>query len=205
MGADITFARLYSRGKNGGTQVVYYIPASSFKGALRSAASRVAASYTSGKFTSCGQVEPKLIEQAHRSIPGNAGLCSICRLFGSPGLTNTPSVFFEDLLPIGGGEASVITRSRIEDSSLRVMEHGLYKSEAVSDMEFKGKIYYVDEVKELLPLLLLGLAELRLDRFGRRSAIDIRIAETGDLKHDLEKEWHGLLAGLEEWLWSGDV
>jgi len=208
MGADITFARLYKHDRPGETGGMYYIPASSLKGALRSAASRIASSYTSGRFTSCGQVDPVLIAKAHRTNRDTYEECSVCRLFGSPGRMNSPLLFFEDLIPQGGRDgagASVITRVRIQDTSLRAITAGLYKSEVIWGMEFAGKIYYSDEVKSLLPLLLLAIAELRMDRLGRRSIIDVKLTETMDLRNDLESSWHSLLTGLETWLWDGEA
>lgn len=202
MGADVTFARLYRRERLGDAEL--YIPASSLKGSLRSAASRVAAAYTVGRFTSCGQVDPALIAMAHRRTDGSFEECSVCRLFGSPGRTSSPNIFFEDLIPQGGSPA-VITRVKLRDDALNAMKGGLYKSEVIWGVDFVGKIFYSDEVRELLPLLLLAFAELRMDRFGRRSAIDVRLEETSGLRDDLEPRWHGLLRGLEDWLWRGDV
>lgn len=189
-GADIAFVTTLVDGRE-----VVYVPASSLKGALRSAASRVAESYG---FTSCGQTNPELIRRAH----SGRGVCDVCRLFGAPSRNPSQLLFFDDLMPEGEGVSRhLITRVRIDDRSLRVAEGGLFTSEAVSTGEFSGQIRYTEESVGLLPLLLLGVAELRLDRLGRRSSVDLRLDATDQLRRDLGQEWHALLEALEGWLW----
>jgi len=189
-GADIAFVTTSVDGRE-----VVYVPASSFKGALRSSASRVAERYG---FRSCGQTSPELMQRAH----AGSGTCDVCRLFGVPSRNPSQHLFFDDLLPDGSlTSRQLITRVRINDRSMRAEDGGLYTSEAVYSGEFTGQVRYSEEVVELLPLLLLGLAELRMDRFGRRSSVDLRLEGTDQLRQDLGREWHPLLDALEGWLW----
>lgn len=189
VGPDIVFPSIYG---DGGRRL--YIPGSSFKGVLRSAASRVAKPYG---FSSCGQVKPDLITRVH-----GGELCDVCKLFGSPSIEYLPVVFFTDLVPDGEKVSpGVVTRVKIEDYTLRALEGGLYSAEVVCGVEFVGGVRYGEDAVPLLPLLLLAAAELRLGRFGRASAVDLKLEDTGDLRGDLPEEWRGLLDELGEWLW----
>jgi len=106
-----------------------------------------------------------------------------------------------------------ITRTRLEDASLKVEEGALYTSEHIlPDMEFKGfiEIYFEkDEATsivetDMLGLILLGLAELRLGRFGRRSIIDIKLEDLEEVEKRLEgTRWTPLLDDLRRWVWVG--
>jgi hypothetical protein len=71
--------------------------------------------------------------------------------------------------------------------------------------EFLGEVRILDEAKNLLPLLMLGLAELRTGVLGRRSLVDIRLEDNGLLNGLVGKEWLPLLEGLRKWLWEGVV
>lgn len=188
VGPDIVFTSIYGKGGRS-----LYIPGASFKGVLRSAASRVARSYG---FSSCGQVRPDLISSAHAQV-----LCDVCKLFGHPSRSYLPVVFFSDLVP---AEASpwAVTRVRIDDSTLKALEGGLYSAEVVTGVKFVGSVTYGEDALDLLPLLLLAAAELRMDRFGRASAVDLKLENTGQLRSDVPSDWHGLLDELGEWLWT---
>uniref|UniRef100_A0A7J3G536 CRISPR type III-associated protein domain-containing protein n=1 Tax=Caldiarchaeum subterraneum TaxID=311458 RepID=A0A7J3G536_CALS0 len=188
VGPDIVFTSIYEKG---GRRL--YIPGPSFKGALRSAASRVANPYG---FSSCGQVRPDLISSAHAQV-----LCDVCKLFGHPSRSYLPVVFFSDLVPAAASPWAV-TRVRIEDSTLKALEGGLYSAEVVAGVEFVGSVRYGEDALDLLPLLLLAAAELRMDRFGRASAVDLKLENTDQLQRDVPSDWHGLLDGLGEWLWK---
>lgn len=189
VGPDIVFTSIYGKGGRS-----LYIPGASFKGVLRSAASRVARSYG---FSSCGQVRPDLISRAHGD-----GLCDVCKLFGSPSRSYLPVVFFSDLVPAAKAAPWAVTRVHIEDSTLRALERGLYSAEVVTGVEFVGSVRYGEDAISLLPLLLLAAAELRMDRFGRASAVDLKFEDTDELRSDLASEWHGLLDELGDWLWT---
>jgi CRISPR/Cas system CSM-associated protein Csm3 (group 7 of RAMP superfamily) len=189
LGPDIPFAR-----KLVGNRSVLYIPGSSFKGALRSSASRVAKAYG---FESCGQTLPKLIYENH----GSGKPCDVCNVFGWPG-GGQARVFFSDLECVQGSETFTTTRIRLTDNTLTVAERALFVAEHLPyHAEFKGNVSYWDIDGERLALLLLAMAELRLGRIGRTSAVDVKIEETGDLAKDLPPTWGGLLSELGAWLW----
>ncbi|MCX8193675.1 MAG: RAMP superfamily CRISPR-associated protein [Nitrososphaeria archaeon] len=173
-----------------------YIPGSSFKGALRSAASRVASSYG---FTSCGHVEPELIRIAHQ----RKGICDVCKLFGYPGSNASSLIQVSDLDPISGIRTFNITRTKLEDNSLKVVEGALYMYEHIDDQaEFRGCIEVGLKDPDMLGLILLGLSELRLGRMGRSSIFDLMIEESIELKDVLfRSKWAPLLEDLKRWLW----
>lgn len=185
-----------SGGKNIEMQI--YIPGSSFKGALRSAASRVASSYG---FTSCGQVEPSLIEVAHRKY----GVCDVCKVFGYPGNSTASPITVSDLNPVNDVRTFNVTRTRIEDRSLKVAEGSLYTYEHIDDrVEFRGYIQISLRDPNTVGLILLALAELRLGRIGRSSHFDFMVEESIELKQVLSgSRWASLLEDLGRWLWIG--
>ncbi len=196
LGIDIPFAR---RGMVAGGNIVryeLYIPGSSFKGALRSAASRVADAYG---FRSCKEVKPEAIEHVHRL----QGICDICELFGYP-KNNAPSTLISDLEPINPIDKLEITRVRIYDHSLKAAEGALFTSEyVVSKSIFRGSLTVTEVKQNLLGLLLLSMAELRMDRFGRSSLVDLRISDTEVLEERLsETTWLTLVDDLKGWLWG---
>ena len=189
LGPDIQFAR------KGGC---FYIPGSSLKGALRSAASRIAECYN---FTSCGETRPELRPESERADP-----CHVCRLFGMPGSSSPGPLFVGDLEFTGKGGRFSITKVRLEDKTQRAEEGGLYTQEHVYDAEFQGEIIIVQKgrlEKRLLGLLLLSMAELRTGRAGRDAVIDLKLEGTDQFEHQLESEWLGLLGQLKKWLWEG--
>jgi len=191
MGIDIPFVKMPKISDGSGWS--YYIPASSFKGALRSSASKIAHAYG---FTSCGEIKPDLLESENQA-------CDVCYLFGTIN-RRKPRIYFSDLLPSKISEPSVmlLTHTRIDDRSQTVAEHGLYTIEAIlPTIEFTGSIMYLDLAGKL-PLLLLALAGLRLGRFGRRSLIDIRLEGVDRLRNEVEPKWTTLVNELGEWLWS---
>lgn len=175
-----------------------YIAGSSFKGALRSAASRVAGPYG---FKSCGQIEPDLIRKAHQKND----VCDVCRIFGYPRSNASSLIHVSDLNPVDDIRTFSITRTRIEDNSLRIAEGALYTYEHIDDRSvFRGYIEVRSRDPDILGLILLGLAELRLGRMGRSSILDIMIEESRELKDVLfGTRWSSLLEDLERWLWVG--
>jgi len=197
MGPDIQFVKRISY--NGDSQI--YIPASSFKGALRSSASRIAESYG---FKSCEEIRPERIREKHEKI---GGICDVCKLFGYPG-NNLPSpLIFSDLLPTGPVEVFALTRVRIDDRSMRAAEGALFSTEYIPPQcEFAGTIELINVPKEKVALLLLSLAELRLGRIGRGSGlVDLKIENASELDNVLKNTvWSNLLNELKEWLWRDD-
>ena len=199
LGADVVHARKL-RVEGGERAEVLYIPGSSVKGALRTAASRVAAAYG---FTSCGQVKPELIAEAHASGP-----CHVCRLFGYPG--DDPSaasrVWVSDFNPVGEPRTVTVVRVGLDDRTLRAREGVLYSMEhLLPGSEFEGEVRVDDSARDLIPLLLLAIAELRTGRFGRRSIVDAKVEDGGTLDGVVEDKWKPLLAELRKWLWEGVV
>jgi len=196
MGPDIQFVKRISY--EGSSDI--YIPASSFKGALRSSASRVSESYG---FRSCGEIRPERIREKHEKI---GGLCDICELFGYPGSALPSPLIFSDLLPINHVETLTLTRVRIDDRSMKAAEGALFSIEHVPPgCEFTGTIELTNVPREKIILLLLSLAELRLGRIGRGNGlIDLRIEDVSKLENVLKGTlWLGLLNELKGWLWNG--
>jgi CRISPR/Cas system CSM-associated protein Csm3 (group 7 of RAMP superfamily) len=196
LGADVVHARKL-RVEGGKRAEVLYIPGSSVKGALRTAASRVAAAYG---FTSCGQVKPELIANAHAGGP-----CDVCRLFGYPG--DDPSaasrVWVSDFNLVGEPRTVTVVRVGLDDRTLTAREGVLYSMEhLLPGSEFEGEVRVDDSARNLIPLLLLAIAELRTGRFGRRSIVDAKVEDSGVLDSVVEDRWKPLLAELRKWLWE---
>jgi len=200
LGPDIPFTRIpHAVEGAGGIRPEHRlgIPGSSLKGSLRAAAGKVASAYG---FTSCGRVNPELMEKIH----GKRGTCDVCDLFGKP-KSNVPSpLFVGNLEPAKSPITLTITRIRVDDSSLKVAKGALFTSEhCLSNIEFRGLIRIMGSVRrELLGLLLLSFAELRLGRFGKHSLVDIKLENTDQLRGILEPRWIPLLDRLERWLWT---
>jgi CRISPR/Cas system CSM-associated protein Csm3 (group 7 of RAMP superfamily) len=199
LGADIVHVRKL-RVEGSGASEVLYIPGSSVKGALRTAASRVAAAYG---FTSCGETRPELIAKAHAGGP-----CDVCRLFGYPG--DDPSaasrVWVSDFNPVGEPRTVTVVRVGLDDRTLTAREGVLYSMEhLLPGSEFEGEVRVDDSARDLIPLLLLAIAELRTGRFGRRSVVDARVVDGGALDGAVEARWRPLLGELRSWLWEGVV
>lgn len=188
MGADIMFARKLKGGK-----LTIYIPGSSVKGSLRSAASKVAESYG---FSSCGKVSPWEIKHQNP--------CDVCRLFGYPHMNNNSHLIRSPLIVsdfmASKAKTVTLTRVSIDDKTLTAEERKLYTVEHVfPGTEFVGTIKVDENAKDLLPLLMLAIAELRTGRFGRRSIVDAKIE--GDV--DVNPKWKPLLEELKNYLWEG--
>ncbi|MEM0233149.1 MAG: RAMP superfamily CRISPR-associated protein [Candidatus Nezhaarchaeales archaeon] len=197
---DLAFMRKIKRSSNGDLSKQIYIPGSSFKGALRSAASRIAKSYG---FTSCGYVEPELIREAHE----RSGVCDVCKIFGYPKNSTSSLIHVSDLNPVNNVRTFNVTRTRLEDDSLKVAEGALYTYEYIYDQaEFRGCIEICSRDPNVFGLILLGLAELRLGRIGRSSLFDLMIERSEELGEILiNTRWSQLLDDLKRWLWIGVV
>lgn len=195
IGTDVPFMRKSIK-TNGGIIYKCYIPGSSFKGTLRSSASRIAKSFG---FKSCGEVNIELIREAHEKI----GLCDVCKLFGYPGSNEPGILHVTDFNLINDTSTSLITGIRIDDSSGKVAEGALFTIEKISkDAEFLGEIsLFTDDIK-LIELTLLALANLRLDRIGRRSQFDLKLENTESLEAILkESYWIEFLNEMMKWLY----
>ncbi|MCS6769975.1 MAG: RAMP superfamily CRISPR-associated protein [Candidatus Caldarchaeum sp.] len=185
LGPDIPFASKPAK-RDRRTAHIPYIPGSTVKGSLRSAASRIAKAYG---FTSCG-------EGFSRSMKD----CDVCSLFGKPGITY-PKVFFSDFVPDGEVKFHSLTRVGIDDKSSTASEHTLFSVECVAHPTvFRGEVNFRELSGREFELLLLALAELRLDRFGRSSFVDLRIEEVSGL--DIPETLKEVFEELCEWLWT---
>ena len=196
LGPDIPFTKKFVL--DGGRRVVkYYIPGSSFKGALRSSSCRIAESFN---FKNCGEVDVERIEDAHKRM---GGVCDVCKLFGYP-KSNAPSALkVSDLELQGDVNVETVAGIRIDDSSGKVATGALFTSEKVYGVEFAGEISLSDVDVNLIGLTLLSLAELRLDRFGRRSMVDVMIEDDGQLESVIKNtDWIILLNELKRWLYD---
>lgn len=188
LGCDVLNARKIVRG-----DFVIYIPGSSVKGALRSAASKIAEAYG---FSCCGEINPDRIKESHKG-----GICDVCRLFGYPGMEFRSPLIVTDFMA-DKVQTVALTRVTINDKTNTAEEHKLYTMEHVlPGVEFKGTIKLMKKAKDLLPLLLLAIAELRTGRFGRRSVVDAKIE--GEI--DVDPEWKQLVNELKTWLWVDAV
>jgi CRISPR/Cas system CSM-associated protein Csm3 (group 7 of RAMP superfamily) len=194
LGLDIPFIR----GTREGGTLSIYIPGSSFKGALRSAASRLAEAYG---FKSCGEVRPERIKDVHESV----GVCDVCKLFGYPQSRSHSPLIISDLEAVNDVRTLTMTRVRINDESLKSAEGALFTIEYVPPgTEFIGNVTVLDAEQRSLALLLLALAELRLGRFGRSGVVDVKIENGSRLEETLhDTQWLNLLNELRRWLWDG--
>jgi len=183
LGPDVSFM-VKPSGKNSYTT---YIPGSSVKGALRSAASRVAEAYG---FSSCGKAVSKYLLD-----------CEVCGLFGKEN-TLHPKIFFSDFIPENGVVKFVRTSIKLRDKSLTAEEHALFNMERITHQTvFTGRIEFYNLNYREMTLLLLALAELRLGRFGRASSVDVMIENVQEIEHLVPNEYSGMLRYLGDWLW----
>lgn len=193
LGADVVHAR-----KLVGDRYELYLPGSSVKGALRTAASRVAQSYG---FTSCGEVEPSRISAAHERT---GGPCDVCRIFGWP--NGEAALHVGDFKLVGSAATEVVARVALDDGTLTAERRKLYSMEHLPPgAEFEGEVRFSEAASSLLPLFLLAVAELRTGRFGRRSLVDVRVEDGEALDAHVAPDWKELLAELRSWLWEGVV
>ena len=192
--ADVIFARRYDH--KGG--YIIYIPGSSFKGALRSSASRIAEVYG---FRSCGET---LANRLHKQGEVDLNTCAVCHVFGYPG-SGFSRIVVDDFIPDGKEvRVSRITHVGLDDASLTKSEHKLYTVEVVPpNTIFKGSIEVEDALEGGgLKLLILALAELRLGRIGKNTMVDLRIDQGLEVLDEvLGSETARPFKGLGEWAW----
>jgi CRISPR/Cas system CSM-associated protein Csm3 (group 7 of RAMP superfamily) len=197
MGADIVYSKK-ARVSSSELKYTYYIPGSSIKGVLRTAASKIAPAYG---FSACGKIRPEHIESSHKGGP-----CDVCKLFGYPGkdFSAASSLFVSDFDLINEAKSMIVTRVALDDKTLTAMEGALYSVEhLLPGAEFEGELRIAEHSKNLLPLLLLAIAELRTGRLGRSSVCDAKIIDDGALDTNVEPRWLPLLQELRNWLWEG--
>ncbi|MBS7612361.1 hypothetical protein KEJ27_09235 [Candidatus Bathyarchaeota archaeon] len=193
--ADVPFMR---KGVKSSEGITYrcYIPGSSFKGALRSSASRIADLFG---FKSCGEVNVEYIRKAH----GKIGLCDVCKLFGYPGSSEQGLLYVADFDLVNDVATLTSTGIRVDDSSCKVAEGALFTVEKIPrNAEFLGRVSLATHDVKLIELTLLALANLRLDRIGRRSQLDLKLEDTKLLETFLkEPHWMEFLNEMKEWLY----
>jgi hypothetical protein len=132
----------------------------------------------------------------------------VCRLFGYPGddLSAASRVWVSDFNPVGEPRTVTVVRVGLDDRTLTAREGVLYSMEhLLPGSEFEGEVRVDDSARDLIPLLLLAIAELRTGRFGRRSVVDARVVDGGALDGAVEARWRPLLGELRSWLWEGVV
>jgi len=204
MGADIIYSKKARVSSSDSSELkseleyVYYIPGSSIKGVLRTAASKIASAYG---FSACGKIRPEHIESSH-----GGGLCDVCKLFGYPGkdFSAASPLFVSDFDLINEAKSMIVTRVALDDKTLTAMEGALYSVEhLLPGAEFEGELRIAEHSKSLLPLLLLAIAELRTGRLGRSSICDAKIIDDGALDTNVGPKWLPLLQELRNWLWEG--
>ncbi len=196
LGPDLSFAKKFVL-YNGKKVMKYYIPGSSFKGALRSASCRIAELFN---FKNCGEIDIERIENMHKLM---GSICDVCKLFGYPKSDTSSILKVSDLEPHSNINVQVVTGIRIDDSSGKVVKGALFTSEKLYNTEFIGEISLNTTDIDLIGLTLLSIAELRLDRFGRRSMIDIIIEDNGQLESIVKNtKWMILLDELKRWLYD---
>ncbi|AWR95459.1 RAMP superfamily CRISPR-associated protein [Acidianus brierleyi] len=163
------------------------IPGSSIKGAMRTAISWAIKNGLVREFTSCGEVRPEKIIEAHKK-----GVCDVCKLFGYPdheGILRVSSISINKI--------NVLTRVSIKDDTNTSKEHALFKQEVIppnQDFTFEVELYTQD--CRMLELTLLSLYFLRLWRLGRGGMIDLKIDEIKECPSLEIKKYLG------DWLWQ---
>jgi CRISPR/Cas system CSM-associated protein Csm3 (group 7 of RAMP superfamily) len=172
------------------------IPGSSIKGSMRTAISWAIREGLSN-FTSCGEIRPEKIEEAHKK-----GVCDVCKLFGYPG--------HEGILRVGSikvDRKETLTRVSINDSTNTAKKGALFKQEVVPpNSKFTFEIDLNTQDCKMLELTLLSLYFLRLWRLGRGAMIDLKIEEIKEYPKgcpsEMEKEIEKIKKELGEWLWQ---
>jgi CRISPR/Cas system CSM-associated protein Csm3 (group 7 of RAMP superfamily) len=171
-----------------------FIPGSSLKGVLRTAAHRISRKMG---FTSCGEVEPSRIAEAHRAAGGK---CDVCNLFGMPGPPSVASskVIVGDMKPVGSVSTFIIGRTSIEPSKGKAREGSLRTVEVIPTCTiFEGEIDLLSSDRRDLILLLGALDEMRYMSFGRGGLVDLMAEVEGADVSGLD-----IAKSLSSWRWN---
>jgi len=171
-----------------------FIPGSSIKGVLRTSANRASRRMN---FTSCGEVRPDRIAEAHRKMGRR---CDVCDLFGFPGSPpdSSSKVIVGDMKPRWDVRTIVIGRTAIDPRKGKALEGSLREVEAIPPCTiFEGEILLLsDELKHLM-ILLGALDEMRYMSFGRSSMVDVIAEIEGERGRELE-----IARSLSKWRWE---
>lgn len=146
-----------------------FIPASTVRGALRTAAHYAAMSLRERfglRLVSCGCKEPSEITRAHRRL--GVTLCDVCRVWGSPGY-ESPLKVYDFRVAIGSLAPTIYSTVKvsIDDYSLSKREGALYTIEYVAPgTPFLGKVELDLEDLQCQHVLLLLEAMRLFEAFG---------------------------------------
>ncbi len=168
------------------------IPGSAIKGAMRTAISWAIGNGLLQGFTSCGQVNPEKIIDAHKN-----GACDVCKLYGYPnheGVLRVSSIKVDDV--------KVLTRVSIKDETNTSKEGALFKQEVIPpEREFTFEVELFSDDCRMIELTLFSLYFLRFWRLGRGGMIDLKVDE---MKADEMKKCPSLEVKkyLGDWLWQ---
>jgi len=174
------------------------IPGSSFKGILRTAAHR--ASKRIG-MSSCGEIEPGKIQEAHTKI---RKVCDVCKVFGRPGIPikSKSKIRVTDLIPEKDIRPTVFTRTSIDAKTGKVIEGALFSQQVIPlCTTFRGSIEVSD--KESLKLVLAALEELRRGVIGKGSLVDVKVeVEPHPNSEVIGEDGMKVLSSLRDWRWD---
>ena len=167
------------------------IPSSTLKGVLRASLSLyISEVENAGLYSSCGEVDPDRIRQAHEKM-GKA--CDVCSLFGYPesrGAGWKPAEskakikvrwIVEDFAP----NLETITRIAVDDLTGTVKEGSLFTQEYLppgSELSFEVSV--LGGCREL-EMVLIAFEMLRFYRFGREGMVDLRVENWEDAAQHL--------------------
>ncbi len=168
------------------------IPGSSFKGALRTAAHKAAPKIG---LSSCGQVNPSKIAEAHEKM---GRICDVCELFGMPGsaATSLSKLLVSDLRPREEISTVMLTKVSIDPERWKAQDISLYNIEAIPlCTTFGSEVMILDDKEKYLKLFLSALDELMYGSFGRGAVVEVRVtSEIPDFASEFEH--------LREWRWD---
>ncbi|AAY81341.1 RAMP superfamily CRISPR-associated protein [Sulfolobus acidocaldarius] len=180
VGTDIPFSELE-------------IPSSSIKGVLRTAVTQ----FLPQGFTSCNEVEPKMIRQAHRGKEP----CDVCQLFGYPDARTEGCVNF--MVETKDLKKYRLMRVSIEDKTQKAKEGALFSQEVVKPgTEVVVNVIYRDNCGErLLKLLLSSVLALRYWRLGRNALVDVKLEEDLCKRVKCDPEMGKIVGLLTNYMW----
>lgn len=165
--ADITLPRI--RGDEG-EQIL--VPGSTIKGVLRTSLVRVAPllGYSEVNTT----VNPSEVVQQD----------IVTRLFGKPGDGVSSKVQVESLF--ARTDSEVLTHVKIDDKTLTAEEGGLFSREYIPiGGEICALVKVLEPSEEELRALMMALLNLRYERIGKASVVDVEILEAHGIEEYL--------------------
>ncbi|QGA53984.1 hypothetical protein GFS03_05035 [Sulfolobus sp. E5-1-F] len=169
------------------------VPPSTIKGAMRTAVHNLLPK----GFTSCGEIEPESIKEAHKN-----GICDVCKLFGYP---DSLTSCFTIEVSQANYRVSHITRVSIDDKTQKAKEGSLFTQQIIlpnSDISFT--IHYNCNDERLFKLLLYSILGLRYWRLGRNTMVDVKVNNVEEICKTVrcDDEIKGILNQLSKYLWE---